>query len=186
VGISVREPGPAAPDLKEAHYHALLANTADFIVERYDAEVVFVPMEMRNLDVQQSHAIIAQMAHAQRATVLKGEYTPGQILSIMKRFEFAVGMRLHFLIFAAIQRVPFVALPYAGKVSGFLEDLHFTMPPVQGVNPGRLIAYIDRSWDLREQIRAQIDQLLPPLQNRARETNKLMLDLLRPPLSVVK
>ena len=47
------------------------------------------------------------MAHAQRATVLKGEYTSGQMLTIIGHFAFAVGMRLHFLIFAAIQRVPF-------------------------------------------------------------------------------
>lgn len=186
VGMSVREPGPAAPDLKESHYHALLANTADFIVDRYDADVVFVPMEMRNLDVQQSHAIIAQMAHAQRASVLKGSYTSAEVLSVMTRFEFAVGMRLHFLIFAAIQRVPFVALPYAGKVTGFLEDLQISTPPMQGVNPGRLIAYIDRSWDLRARTQEQIERLLPSLQGRARETNKLLMGLLRPALSVVK
>jgi polysaccharide pyruvyl transferase CsaB len=179
VGISVRELGPAAPDLDEKHYISLLANTADFIVERYDAEIVFVPMERKNLDVQHSHSIISQMAHAQRATVLKGDYTSGQVLSLMKQFEFAVGMRLHFLIFAAIQEVPFVALPYAGKVKGFLEDLQVTAPPMQQVNPGRLIAYIDRSWDQRREIQAHIANLLPPLQERARESNRLLLSLLQ-------
>ena len=43
VGFSVREPGPAAPDIDPEEYYALLANAADFVVERYDAEVVFVP-----------------------------------------------------------------------------------------------------------------------------------------------
>ncbi|MBV9080577.1 MAG: polysaccharide pyruvyl transferase family protein [Elusimicrobia bacterium] len=181
IGISVREPGPAAPDLNEAQYHALFANTCDFLVERYDAQVVFVPMELKNADVQHSHAIIAQMAHAQRATVLKGEYSSGQVLSFMKNLEFVVGMRLHFLIFAALQGVPFVALPYAGKVAGFLEDLGMTSPPVQQVNPGRLIAYIDRSWDLRREIKDQIAKKLPELQERARQTNKLADALLKFP-----
>lgn len=181
VGLSVREPGPAAPDMDKDHYHSLLANTADFIVERYDAEVVFVPMETRNLDVQHSHAIIAQMAHAQRATVLKGDYRSAQVLTLMKHFEFAVGMRLHFLIFAAIQNVPFVALPYAGKVSGFLDDLQISSPPMEQVNPGRLIAYIDRSWDQRREIQDHIRRFLPPIQERARETNRLVLNLLRTP-----
>ncbi len=162
-------------------YHSLLANTADFIVERYDAEAVFVPMETKNLDVQHSHAIIAQMAHAQRATVLKGDYTSSQILTLMKHFEFAVGMRLHFLIFAAIQRVPFVALPYAGKVSGFLDDLQISSPPMEQVNPGRLIAYIDRSWDQRREIQDHIERFLPPIQERARETNRLVMGLLKTP-----
>jgi polysaccharide pyruvyl transferase WcaK-like protein len=45
VGFSVREPGPAAPDLDIEHYHALVANAADYVVDRFDAEAVFVPME---------------------------------------------------------------------------------------------------------------------------------------------
>ena len=44
IGMSVREPGVAAPDLDEKVYHALLANAADFMVDRWNASVVFVPM----------------------------------------------------------------------------------------------------------------------------------------------
>jgi polysaccharide pyruvyl transferase WcaK-like protein len=36
-----------------AQYYGLLANAADFVVERFDAEVVFVPME--KFDVPHSH-----------------------------------------------------------------------------------------------------------------------------------
>ncbi|HSU77558.1 MAG TPA: polysaccharide pyruvyl transferase family protein, partial [Burkholderiales bacterium] len=138
IGMSVREPGVAAPDLDPNVYHGLLANAADFMVDRFDADVVFVPMERSVLDSQHSHAVIARMLRAQRARVLNGEYTSGQLLSLMSHFSFAVGMRLHFLIFAALRGVPFVALPYAGKVAGFLEDLKLPAPPLNLVNPGRL------------------------------------------------
>jgi polysaccharide pyruvyl transferase CsaB len=178
IGISVREPGRAAPDIDENHYHALLANAADYMVDRLDADLVFVPMERQVLDTQHCHAVVAKMAHAQRATVLKGEYTSGQMLTIIGHFAFAVGMRLHFLIFAALQRVPFVALPYASKVTGFLDALEMPMPPLQQVNAGRLIAHIDRSWDLQAELQARIDRVLPTLQERARETNKIAVRLL--------
>jgi polysaccharide pyruvyl transferase CsaB len=178
VGMSVREPGVAAPDLDEKVYHALLANAADFMVDRWNANVVFVPMERSVLDTQHSHAVIAKMLRAQRATVLKGEYTPGQILTWMKRFDFALGMRLHFLIFAAIQGTPFVALPYAGKVSGFLEALDLPAPPLNLVNAGRLIAYLDESWDRRRSMRTHIAEKLPALQERARETHRIAVQLL--------
>ncbi|HSC28195.1 MAG TPA: polysaccharide pyruvyl transferase family protein, partial [Vicinamibacterales bacterium] len=121
VGFSVREPGPAAPNLDVEHYHRLLANAADFMIDRLDAEAVFVPLEQRTFDVQHSHAVVGRMRRAQRATVLKRRYTPGQIVSLLEHFQFAVGMRLHFLIFAALAGVPFVALPYATKVTGFIE-----------------------------------------------------------------
>jgi polysaccharide pyruvyl transferase CsaB len=179
VGVSVREPGAAAPDLDVNHYHALLANAADYMVDRLDADLIFVPMERQALDIQHCHAVVSQMAHAQRATVLKGEYTAGQMLTIIGHFAFAVGMRLHFLIFAALQRVPFVALPYASKVTGFLDALEMPMPPLQQVNAGRLMAHIDRSWDLHADLQARIDRALPPLQERARETNKIAVRLLR-------
>jgi polysaccharide pyruvyl transferase CsaB len=179
VGVSVREPGTAAPDIDERHYHALLANAADYMVDRLDADLVFVPMERQVLDTQHCHAVVAQMAHAQRATVLKGQYTAGQMLTIIGHFAFAVGMRLHFLIFAAVQRVPFVALPYASKVTGFLNALEMPMPPLQQVNAGRLIAHIDRSWDLHADLQARINRALPPLQERARETNRIAVRLLR-------
>ena len=80
VGVSVREPGAAAPDISEQAYHKLLADAADFMVDRYDADVVFVPLEPKMVDVQHAHAVIAQMLRAQRASVLKGEYTSGQLL----------------------------------------------------------------------------------------------------------
>ena len=178
IGMSVREPGVAAPDLDPDVYHALLANAADYMADRFDADIVFVPMERSVLDTQHSHAVIAKMLRAQRATVLKGEYTSAQLLSLMGRFSFAVGMRLHFLIFAALQKVPFVALPYAGKVSGLLEDLKVPTPPLNLVNAGRLIAHLDQSWDRRRSMKALLARTVPPLQARAQETQKMLLGLL--------
>ena len=52
------------------------------------------------------------------------------------------------------------------------------MPPLQQVNAGRLIAHIDRSWDLHADLQARIDRVLPTLQERARETNKIAVRLL--------
>ena len=179
IGISVREPGAAAPDIDESHYHALLANAADYMVDRLEADLVFVPMEPRRKDTQHSHAVVSRMAHAHRATVLRGEYTSGQLLSLMSHFDFAVGMRLHFLIFAALNRVPFVALPYSSKVAGFLEDLEIAMPPLEQVNAGQLIAYIDRWWDLRRNLQARLEKGVPEIQARARRTNEIALRLLR-------
>jgi polysaccharide pyruvyl transferase CsaB len=176
VGFSVREPGPAAPDIDPEDYYALLANSADFMVDRYDADVVFIPME--RTDVQHSHAVIAHMKNAERAEILRRRYSPQQILALMGRFDFAVGMRLHFLIFAALRGTPFAALPYASKVMGLLEDLDMETPPLERIGIGQLIASIDRSWDTRDQIRAIINQRLPQLKRRAMQTNEFLVGLL--------
>lgn len=177
IGFSVREPGPAAPDIDPDEYYALLANTADFVIERLDADVLFVPMEKS--DVQHSHAVVAHMKRAERAEILRRRYSPRQVLDVVGRLEFAVGMRLHFLIFAALQGTPFVALPYASKVKGLLDDLAMETPLLGSVGVGQLIASLDRSWDTREQIRAKLEQRVPALRNRAKQAHDFVLDILR-------
>ncbi|MGE3276635.1 MAG: polysaccharide pyruvyl transferase family protein [Vicinamibacterales bacterium] len=179
VGFSVREPGPAAPDLDIDHYHTMLANAADFMVERFAAQVLFVPMEPgESRDPQHSHAVIARMAHAQRASVLKGDHASARILGLVGHMSFVVGMRLHFLIFSAIQHVPFVPLPYASKVSGLLADLEMPAREWSELNTGRLCAYLDQSWDTRRQIARRLSNTVPALQERARRTPEILSDLL--------
>ena len=179
IGFSVREPGPAAPDLDVEHYHRLLANTADYLIARLDAEVVFFPLERRTFDVQHSHAVVGRMNHAQQATVLKRDYTPGQILSLLQHFEFCVGMRLHFLIFSALAGVPFVALPYAAKVKGFVDEMQLpSTPALDHISAGGLIAHVDRAWDLRDELRSRIQIGLGQLQTRARASGELALSVL--------
>ncbi len=177
VGFSVREPGPAAPDINPDEYYGLLANAADFMIKRYDADVVFVPME--KTDVQHSHAVVAHMQKAESAEILRQRYTPRQLIDVMGHFEFAVGMRLHFLIFAVLCGTPFTALPYASKVAGLLEDLEMEMPPLGSIGIGQLIAQIDRSWDTRDSIRTAIDAHRSKLRARAAQTNELLLEVLR-------
>ena len=179
VGMSVREPGAAAPEIGEQAYHKLLADAADFMVDRYDADIAFVPMEPKMQDVQHCHAVVARMLRAQRATVLKGDYSSGQLLALVRHFAFAVGMRLHFLIFASLQEVPFAALPYAPKVTGFLDDLGIEMPPFAQVSAGQLIAYIDHAWDRRRPLQARTSRALPALRERALMSNEIAVRLLK-------
>lgn len=180
VGFSVREPGPAAPDLNVDHYYAILANAADFMIERFDAQILFVPMELgANRDPQHSHAVISKMLNAQRATVLKGEYSPTQVLGLVKHMSFAVGMRLHFLMFAGLQRVPFVPLPYASKVKGLLEDLEMVYTPIENWNTGKLCAVIDRAWDTRKLLQKKLKEKINPLKEKAKQTNKILCEFLQ-------
>jgi len=180
VGFSVREPGQAAPDIQVEQYHEVIANAADFMVERFKAQILFVPMERRaQKDLQNSHAIIAKMVNAQSAHVLNEELHSSQILGLMKHIHFAVGMRLHFLIFAALQRVPFVPLPYASKITGFLQSLDMPMPPLKEINAGKLCAFLDRCWDGRQSIRQRLIEKMPPLQKQAARNIKLLKEFLK-------
>jgi polysaccharide pyruvyl transferase CsaB len=179
VGMSVREAGPAAPEMDLDLYHDMLANAADFIVERFEAEVVFVPMEPAVRDLQESHTVVSRMHHSRLATILRGDYSPGQVLSLVGCCDFVVGMRMHFLLFASLQSVPLVALPYAPKVRGLLHALGLEAPPEENFTVGQLLAYLDRSWDRRDRVRETIDRATPRLREDARKANEQAVRLLR-------
>jgi polysaccharide pyruvyl transferase CsaB len=148
VGMSLREPGGAAPELDVEGYHAALAHCADFVVGRFDCDVVYVPMERS--DVRLSHAVIARMVHADRAHVLNGTYSPAELLGLMEHLEMVIAMRLHALIFAALAGTPLFALPYAPKITDFVAAVGGPEPqPVSEDSVGSLLAAVDRSWDLR-------------------------------------
>ena len=94
-------------------------------------------------------------------------------------------MRLHFHIFCALSRVPFLALPYASKVRSMMQALE--LPPSSFVQEGRagsLLASVDRLWDGRDERRRQLDEKVPEMQARSRRTVDLLLTALQPPSPV--
>lgn len=177
VGVSVREPGAAAEGLESRVYHALLANAADFVADRFDASLLFIPME--RTDMRHAHRVIGEMALPDRATVLKGTYDPRQLLSIMGRLDLAVGMRLHFIIFAALAGVPLLGLPYAAKVTSFLERVGLPAPQlIEREYAGALLAAIDRTWDSRHEQPRLLRARMPELLQQARRTAVMIGELL--------
>ncbi len=177
VGLSVREPGGTTHGLEEGVYHRLLANAADFVAARFDANVLFVPMESQ--DVRQAHRVIAEMGAPDRAWVLKGTYGPREMLALIGELDLAIGMRLHFLIFAAIAGTPVLALPYAAKVTSFLEQLGLPTPQLlQREHAGVLLAAIDRMWDLRAERSRLVSASVPAMKEQSRETATIVAGLL--------
>lgn len=178
VGINVREPGRAAERLDADAYHRLLAQVGDFLVHRLDAAVIFVPMERD--DIRHAHGVLSHMTSSARCRILHGDYSPGQILGLMQHLDMAVGMRLHFLIFAALSGRPFLPLPYAGKVFDFAQRTG--VPALRGVErqvEGPLLAEVDRLWDERAARAGEIAQRVGEVRERAWNTGKLLEPLLR-------
>jgi polysaccharide pyruvyl transferase CsaB len=177
IGMNVREPGRAAEHLDVDGYHQLLAHVGDFLVHRFDAQVLFVPMERQ--DLRHAFAVLSHMTAAEHGHVLHGEYRPRELLGLIANLDLAVGMRLHFLIFAAVAGVPFLPLPYAGKVVDFAQKLG--APALRGVvreAAGPLLAQVDRLWDERLLQAAESATRLAVLRERAAQTGERLGALL--------
>jgi polysaccharide pyruvyl transferase WcaK-like protein len=182
VGMSVREPGRAADHLDENSYHGLLAEVADFMTRRLRAQAVFVPMERG--DIAHAHAVLSAMSAPETARILNRTYSPGQVAGLMRHLDFAVGMRLHFLMFAACAGVPILPLPYAGKVFDFAQTVG--APALTGTarrECGPLLAELDRLWDERRACTDLLRQRFQVLRERARQNQercRALIDKLDP------
>ncbi len=177
IGMSVREAGSAMSEMQAGEYHALLANAADFMADRFDARILFVPLERK--DIREAHRVIGRMGSPEHAWVLKRSYGPRELRGLVEHLDLAVGMRLHFLLFAVTAGVPVAALPYATKVRDFLESLDVRSPdPERAGHAGALLSHIDRLWDGRAEQVEHVRQRLPDLQQAARENVRLIVELL--------
>ena len=96
------------------------AELCDTIVETYDRNIVFLGMQMPN-DMTVSEKVRRKMK--QEAYILKGNYSPYEVMGIISQADFILSMRLHTLIFAARQRVPLIGFIYDPKIEYYLEKL---------------------------------------------------------------
>jgi polysaccharide pyruvyl transferase CsaB len=94
-----------------------LARAVDFIAEEYGYKAVFLPFYRE--DIEESDRIATYMKIP--AEILTEKYDLEEILAIIKRSQFLIGIRLHSLIFAFISLVPFVGISYDPKIDGFLH-----------------------------------------------------------------
>lgn len=126
VGISVRwNPYEHSFDSEFVeNFVGKMAQISDYIIEKLDVNVVFIPMQFPpkpTCDVRIMNPIHQMMRYKQRAKIIRGIYTPPEMMGIFGQMDMVIGMRLHSLIFSARMNVPMIGLAYSGKVNEFLK-----------------------------------------------------------------
>jgi polysaccharide pyruvyl transferase CsaB len=138
VGISVRE------WQDWTHYKAVIARAADQIAQEFDARIVFLPMQYPE-DVHCAE-MVASMTSC-NAVVLHKEYTTKELLSIVGNMDLLIGVRLHALIFAAVMKVPLMAVSYDPKVDSFVKEIGArAVGTVENLEAGNVEMAADALW----------------------------------------
>ena len=127
VGITVRHwhfPTFSNSDEMYNNYKQVIAQISDYVIEKYDAEITFIPMIMRDTFNDErliAEEIISKMRCPEKARVIYNEYSPLAIRHIIGSMDLLIGTRFHSAIFAFTMRVPSIVIQYEHKAGGIMQ-----------------------------------------------------------------
>ncbi len=174
-GFSVRR-CPGFEEYQHEKYEQTIAETADYVFNKYGLEPVFIPMEY-NVDIYTIKNIISKMKT--KNYIISNNHTVLETFSVIHKMDIMVSMRLHALIFAAYLKVPFIGISYQPKVDGFLEYINQpSAGSVKEINLERLRSKIDNVMQNREPIKAALESSVDNLICKARENSHYAIELI--------
>ena len=170
IGISVRD------WCGWTQYKEALAQAADEIVRTYGARVVFLPMQFPE-DVRAAESVAARMREPY--TVLPGEYTTAELLSLVGNMDLMIAVRLHALIFAGVMGVPLIGISYDPKIDRFLDSIgEQPAGRLDTLTAPGLLAAVREKWEHRRAIRQHNAALLKKQRGLAARNAELAIELL--------
>jgi polysaccharide pyruvyl transferase CsaB len=159
----------------------VLARAVDRLSEQHGLRVAFLPLGGAS-DAEVSTTIIRK---CRTPAVLLPEASLERAANIIGRAKVLIGMRLHSLILAARQGVPFLAIPYDPKVTAFCADLAYPLPPLFSLEtpepkpaPEAIDSAIDDLWNTRDSLREYLLAAREPLERLALRNFEVLDELI--------
>ncbi|MFA5114252.1 MAG: polysaccharide pyruvyl transferase CsaB [Candidatus Margulisiibacteriota bacterium] len=118
VGVAIRSV-PHEPATEERVFQ-VLAENLDHLSQNHGLQPVFLLFQCPE-DLKQANRVIALMER--KSNIIFRICRPDEMLALFPSFALVIGMRLHALIFAALNTVPLLGLAYDPKVKAFMAAI---------------------------------------------------------------
>jgi polysaccharide pyruvyl transferase CsaB len=151
------------------------AKLCDYAAEKYGYHIVFLPMQF-NRDEAISRSIMSKMKTP--ASIVDIRLDVEEMISVVSNMDLCIGMRLHSLIYAAINRVPLIGIAYDPKIKSFMDYSGQKMClDVQNIDSAEGMRLIDECESNREKIKQELDKSYLKLCGKAKENGRLAINL---------
>lgn len=138
--------------------------------------IVFMPMQMPR-DTTISEKIAANLKSSK---IIDEKYPVEILMNLMKNADFIVAMRLHAMIYAIHQNLPFIGLSYDPKTETLLKDFDESINiDVDGINYDDLIKAYEYISNNRIDFINKLSSINEENKKKAIEASKLALELLK-------
>ncbi len=168
------------------NYLEVLAQTADYIIEKWDAYIIFFPQVMvphKKDDTQVYPKILDKIQHKSQVKILTADYTPEELQGMYGCMELLLGTRFHSCILALSRAVPTIAIEYSGhKSTGIMKllGLEEHVYKIETLTTPELIAEVEKTWKNKEKIRSKIRENVQKMKKRSMENIILAQQYLDP------
>lgn len=136
-----------------------------------DVDFVIIPMQQSE-DMEVSESISC-------GTVIRDTSGVRAVKGLISRCNLVVGMRLHSMIFAASEGVPFVPIVYDPKVSAFASMVNqMDGVNVESVTANEMKNAIISAWQNRKTLAEKVSNRVSELKKLALESGELVSELL--------
>jgi polysaccharide pyruvyl transferase CsaB len=167
IGVSLRQ----WPDL-----HRLITTVAE-VLNKMTAEghtVVLIPLQPSDLAVLN----LVREKMTRPAVMMQNIKGFRDIMAVVTHLDLCLGMRLHFLVFAAMFSVPAVGLGYDPKVPRFMEQVGLPAIPVTAATVEAVTLAVKDLLDNMEVTRERLKERVRTLKARAEMNADMVVDLL--------
>ncbi len=186
IPIKLREKMKLTPenfDGKIAAFQQNIANIGDYLVDKYNAEILFVPMFSGFLsynDDVMCKDIIKKMKWGIKAKVVDNNLTAGAYKALFGSMDLVIGFPLHSIIFSTSMGVPVISFSYESKVERYmkalkLEKYNFNVKDLNHeINFDQVVDTIENVMNNRDSIKKQLTNNIMVLKDIERENIRLL------------
>ena len=190
IGLNLRHwsfPETVNPQAKHKVYVKNISKVADYIINKLNATLVFVPEVVfpDNTEFEDDRAVAQEVFqlinNKEGFKILTKDYSPEEIKGIIGEMDLFIGTRMHSNIFALSMYVPTVAIGYRHKTKGIMEMLQMGkyVCQIDNLEFEDMVQKIEEVLANRENIQRHLKAAIPSLQKRALYNAELVKDLLQ-------
>lgn len=161
----------------EKAYVKPMARVCDYIYETYGKQIVFAPMKYP-MDLGMSKEIAGEMHH--KAMIIERHVPEEEMFGLIKESDLVIAMRLHALIYGAIQNTPMIGVEYDPKIAYYLEEMAMPLAgDIYHLDSDKMIEMVDHIFKQYETYKTTLSKQVKLMQEKGQMNIKSLEELLK-------
>lgn len=169
------------PREEQKKYNKIISKTIDYLINKFDATIVFFPQLYGNSDdMPLINEIVKMVNKKDNVKILSKTWNSEIQQAVISQMDLVIGNRYHSVIFALKGKIPTVCLAYEHKSVGIMHmvGLDQFVININYLTYENLIVTIDQAWNQREKIRKQLNSQMEIVRKRSLVNSKLAAALI--------